>query len=68
MLENFTSQKYTETHYLVIILSYQEQASEPQVDSRYQLILGSEVGLLSEINQYSCDEVLSGTVPSPSMN
>ena len=60
--------KNIETHYLVLILSYRVRASEPQVDSRDKTIVGSEVGLLSEIDRYSCDKVSSGTVPILSMN
>ena len=44
MLESFTSQKYRK-QYLVIILSYRARASEPQVDSMDQTIVGSEVDL-----------------------
>ena len=44
MVEIFTSQKYLKKN-LVIILSYQAQASETQVDSRDQTIVVSEVGL-----------------------
>ena len=40
---------------LVVILLYQAQASEPQVDLRYQPIVVSEVGLYLEVDRYSCD-------------
>ena len=60
--------KNIETHYLVIIYSYRVRASEPQVDSREKPIVGSKVNLFLEIDRYSCDEVLSDTVPIPSMN
>ena len=42
---DFLQHKNTEQQYIVIICSYRAQASEPQVDLRYQLIVGSEVGL-----------------------
>ena len=57
-----------ETYYLVIILLYRARASEPQVNSRYQLIVDSEVGLLLEIDQYYCEKLLYCKVPIPSMN
>ena len=44
MLETFTSQKYRKK-YPVIILSYRAQSSGPQVNSRDQSIVVSEVGL-----------------------
>ena len=67
MLE-FLHHKNIETHYLVIILSYRAQSSELQVALRDYTIVGIEVGLFLVIVQYSCDEVLSGTVPIPSIN
>ena len=65
---NFSHHTNIETHYLVIIYSYRVRASEPQVDSREKPIVGSKVNLFLEIDRYSCDEVLSDTVPIPSMN
>ena len=41
MLHFSTTQKKTEQQYLVIISSHHAQASEPQVDSRDQLIVVS---------------------------
>ena len=67
-LLKFSHHKNTETRYLVIISSYRARSSEPQVSVRGYLIVASEVGLLSEIDRYSCDEVVSGTVTIPSMN
>ena len=41
----FYNTKKTEQQYLVIISLYRVQASEPQVNLRYQPIVVSEVGL-----------------------
>ena len=38
---------------------------EPQDNSRFKLIVVSEIGLLLEFDRYSCDLVLSSTVPIP---
>ena len=54
MLE-MVQHKNTEKKNLVIISLYRVQASEPQVDSKDQPIVVSEVGLQSEIDRYSCD-------------
>ena len=44
----------TEKQYLVIISLYRARPSEPQVDSRDQPIVVSDIGLQLEIDRCSC--------------
>ena len=63
MLKMFTSQKYRK-HYPVIIFLYRARAFEPQVNLRDWPIVGTEVGVYLEIDQYSCDNFYMLRYPS----